>query len=119
MYRVWIHRTVEFAAMLLVLTVPVPAQELPVLGQGNLSCKSWVERRAGDALDAATMTAWVLGYITAFNQYVSAPQGDVSGGQETQELTAWIDDYCRQNPTDNFYNASAALVDKFRQKSNP
>ena len=115
----WIHRAVEVTAVLLALTVPGAAQELPVLGQGNLSCSSWLERRAGDALDAATMTAWVLGYITAFNQYVSIPQDDVSGGQDTKELTAWIDDYCRQNPTDNFYNASAALVAKFRQKTSP
>jgi hypothetical protein len=115
----WIHRVVEPTAMLLALTVQVAAQELPVLGQGNLSCSSWIERRAGDALDAATMTAWVLGYITAFNQYVSDPQGDISTGQNTKELTAWIDDYCRRNPADNFYNASAALIDKFRQKTSP
>jgi len=117
--NIWIHRTVEVTSVLLALTIPGVAQELPVLGQGNLACSSWLERRAGDAVDAATMTAWVLGYITAFNQYVSAPQGDVSGGQNTKELTAWIDDYCRQNPTDNFYNASAALVAKFRQKTSP
>jgi hypothetical protein len=117
--NMWIHRTVEVTAVLLALTIPGVAQELPVLGQGNLTCSSWHERRAGDAVDAATMTAWVLGYITAFNQYASAPRGDVSRGQDTKELTTWIDDYCRQNPTDNFYNASAALVAKFRQKTSP
>lgn len=115
----WIRRVVDPTAMLLALTVQVAAQELPVLGQGNLSCSSWIDRRAGDALDAATMTAWVLGYITAFNQYASGPQGDISAGQNTKELTAWIDDYCRRNPADNFYNASAALIDKFRQKTSP
>jgi hypothetical protein len=46
--------------MLLALTVQVAAQDLPVLGQGNLSCTSWTERRAGDAVDAATMIAWAL-----------------------------------------------------------
>jgi hypothetical protein len=116
--EMWIRKVVEPTAMLLALTVQVAAQELPVLGQGNLSCSSWIDRRAGDALDAATMTAWVLGYITAFNQY-AGPQGDISAGQNTKELTAWIDDYCRRNPADNFYNASAALIDKFRQKTSP
>ena len=68
-------------------------QDLPVLGQGNLSCTSWTERRAGDAVDAATMIAWALGYMTAYNQYGAEPKRDVSGGQHTEELAKWIDDY--------------------------
>jgi hypothetical protein len=51
--KMWIYRMVEFTAVLAALTVQVAAQELPVLGQGNLSCNSWIERRAGDAVDAA------------------------------------------------------------------
>jgi hypothetical protein len=31
-------------------------------------------------------TAWILGYITAFNQYGSKPQGDVSGGKDTEMI---------------------------------
>ena len=61
-------------AMLLALTTQVAAQDLPVLGQGNLSCDSWAERRGGDASDAATMTVWMLGYITAYNQYAGPIQ---------------------------------------------
>jgi hypothetical protein len=55
-----IQRAVVPFVMLLALTVQVAAQDLPVLGQGNLSCTSWTERRAGDAVDAATMIAWAL-----------------------------------------------------------
>ena len=107
------------AAMLLTLTVQGAAQDLPVLGQGNLSCNSWAERRAGDAIDAATMTAWVLGYMTAYNQYGADPKVDVSEGQHTEELTKWIDEYCHKNPTDSFYSASAALIRKFRKTTSP
>ena len=103
--------------MLLAMTVQVGAQDLPVLGQGNLSCKSWAERRAGDAVDAATMIAWALGYMTAYNQYGAGPKGDVSGGQHTEELAKWIDDYCRKNPSDSFYGATTALIRKFREVS--
>jgi hypothetical protein len=39
------------------------------LGQGNISCGSWIENRRDDNPLAATRTAWVLGFITAFNQY--------------------------------------------------
>jgi hypothetical protein len=114
-----IQRAVVSFVMLLALTVQVGAQDLPVLGQGNLPCNSWTERRAGDAVDAATMIAWALGYMTAYNQYGAGFKGDVSGGQHTEELAKWIDDYCRKNPTDSFYGATAALIRKFRNVTSP
>ena len=60
--------------------------------------------------------AWVLGYMTAFNQYGSKPEGDVSVGKTTEQIAAAIDDHCKQNAADNVYRASAALVDEFRRK---
>jgi hypothetical protein len=85
-----------------------------VLGHGNVSCVSWIESRGGDNPLAATRTAWVLGFLTAFNQYGSKPGGDVSGGKDTEVLMARIDDHCKGHPLDNLYNASAALVDELR-----
>ena len=86
-----------------------------VLGQGNISCVSWIESRGDDNTLAATRTAWVLGFVTAFNQYGSKPEGDVSGGKGTEEIKAWIDKYCGQHPSDNLYRASDALVKEFRK----
>ena len=86
-----------------------------VLGQGNISCASWVESRGDDNTLAATRTAWVLGFVTAFNQYGSKHEGDVSGGKATEVLMARIDDHCKRHPLENLYNASAALVDELRQ----
>lgn len=101
--------------MMAALTVEAAAQdgqELPLLGQGNVSCSSWIERRAAAEDEAGTMTAWILGYITAFNQYSSDRVTDVSGGQDTDALTGWIDRYCEANPTANLHKASAALVEE-------
>jgi hypothetical protein len=86
-----------------------------VLGQGNISCSSWIESRGDDNTLAATRTAWVLGFVTAFNQYGAKPEGDVSGGKDTEVLMVRIDYHCRQHPLDNLYNASAALVAELRQ----
>jgi len=61
-------------------------------------------------IDAATMIAWVLGYMTAYNHYGADHEGDVSGGQRTEDLAKWIDDYCRTNPTDSFYNTSTGKL---------
>jgi hypothetical protein len=92
-------------------------QDQGVLGHGNVSCASWLESRKRGDVEVAARTAWVLGYITAFNQYGYKLQGDVSGGKETEEMAAWIDAYCIQYPAANVYRAAAALVDELRAKA--
>ena len=104
------------AGSLLFVTTQIAAEEHAVLGQGNVSCGSWLNDRKGDDTNASSRTAWVLGYVTAFNQYESKPAGDVSEGKGTEEIMAWIDNYCGRHPGDNLYRASAALVDELRQK---
>ena len=86
------------------------------MGQGNVSCGTWLEDRSGDGVSLAARVALILGYITAVNQYGSKPEGDVTGGKETEQIMAWIDNHCRRHPTDNLHTASAALVDELRQK---
>jgi hypothetical protein len=54
---------------MLALTAHGVAQQLPVLGQGNIKCDSWIERRQGNAPEGAAATAWLLGYLTAYNHY--------------------------------------------------
>jgi hypothetical protein len=111
-----ILRPLTAAAMLVAVAVPAGAQELPVLGQGNVSCSAWLDRRTADTAEADTMVAWILGYITAFNQYAADPQTDVTGGLETEALSARIDDFCRENSAASLYQASAALVEELRQE---
>ena len=57
---------------LLFLTTQIGAQEQAVLGQGNVSCGSWLNDRKVDDAQASSKIAWVLGYVTAFNQYESS-----------------------------------------------
>ena len=93
------------------------AEQRAVLGQGNVACQTWsADRKLGKG-DSATRIAWILGYITAFNEYGSKPQGDVSAGSSTEKITTAIDDYCNQHPTDNVHRASAALIEEFRKAS--
>jgi hypothetical protein len=99
-------------SLLFVLTARIPAQGLGVLGQGNASCSSWLENHTSNDARAA----WILGYITAFNQYGSSKPSDLTQGTTTEEMMVFINNYCRNHPTDNLYGASAALVNQFRQK---
>jgi hypothetical protein len=66
------------AGSLLFVTTQIAAEEHAVLGQGNVSCGSWLNDRKGEDA-ASSRIAWVLGYVTGFNQYGSKPEGDVSG----------------------------------------
>jgi hypothetical protein len=99
-------------SLLFVLTARIDAQGLGVLGQGNVSCSSWLENHTSN--DART--AWILGYVTAFNQYGSSKPRDVSQGTTIEEMMDFIDKYCRNHRMDNLYLASAALIDQFKLK---
>jgi hypothetical protein len=67
---------------------------------------------------SASRTAWILGFISAFNQYGLQSQGaDVSEGKNTDELMGWIDNYCRQHQGDDLHTASEAFIDDFRQRN--
>ncbi len=86
------NRWALFSATILFGFLPSQVtSEEAVLGQGNISCGSWFENRRDDNPLGATRTAWVLGFITAFNQYGAKPQRDVSGGKDTEVLMARID----------------------------
>jgi hypothetical protein len=105
------------ACFILISTTELPAQEQAVLGQGNVLCHIWTRDRNSDSGEALARVAWVLGFITAFNQYGSKPERDVSSGGSTQQITTWIDKHCSQHPADNVYRASVALVEEFQRRS--
>ena len=99
------------------LTVQVIADQRPVLGQGNISCSLWLEGRQTDSPSAASRTGWVLGFMSAFNQFgTTSERTDVSEGKSSEELMAWIDSYCRQHQGDHLHMALQAFIDDFRKR---
>jgi len=87
-----------------------------ILGHGNVSCASWLEGRKRGDVEVAARTAWVLGYITAFNQY-AYKRGDVTVAKETEDIAARIDGYCIQHPAANVYRSAAALVNELKEEA--
>ena len=74
------------------LSAQAASDQRPVLGQGNISCVSWLEGRQTESADATSRIAWVLGFMTGFNQYGSKSKADdVSEGKSTEDLLAWMD----------------------------
>ncbi len=80
-----------------------------IWGQGTNSCGRWLEERKKDSLESATLTVWVVGFLTAYNVYV-APSGDVLEGTDVDGAVAWIDNYCTAHPLETVASASEALV---------
>ena len=115
-------RTYRYHLFVAIALCFLPAQaasdEHPVLGQGNISCGLWLEGRQTDNAGSTSRIAWVLGFMTAFNQYGSKSKADdVSEAKSTEELMAWMDNYCRQHQGDNLHRASAAFIDEFRKRT--
>jgi hypothetical protein len=113
-----IYRSLLLAAIALcLLPVSVTADEHPVLGQGNISCSAWLDGRQTGNPSTTSRIAWVLGFMTAFNQYGSKSQADVSEGKSTDDLMAWMDNYCKQHQGDNLHRASVTFIDEFLQRT--
>ena len=68
-----------------------------------------------DNIDIATQTAWIQGFMSAFNYYASE-SGDVSGGTDANGVFAWIDSYCAGHPIDIVATAAIALITELSQR---
>lgn len=116
---------IGLAVVLVALVLPVPvatpvaAGDEPVLGHGNVACRTWSDDRRNPTPAGEPRTAWVLGFLTAYSQYGEAPATDVSRGKSTEEIVAAIDQYCSERPDDSLHKASSMLVETLRQQAKP
>lgn len=86
--------------------------DVAIWGIGQISCGRFIqerERRAGPygSYDA-TFRQWLLGFITALNW--SEPQRrDLLAGADAEGAMLWVENYCRAQPLDTFFDATVAL----------
>lgn len=68
-------------------------------GAGNNSCESWQkEREKGDSR-AWQLQQWLLGYVSAYNNWVHTGQ-NVANGTNAKGMFTWVDKYCADRPRD-------------------
>lgn len=80
-----------------------------VYGLGAKSCGTWVEkRRSNDHFD---MAQWMLGYISAAGFY-----GPDLRESEVQAFMTYLDNYCQQNPLQQFSGAVKRLITELKTK---
>ena len=92
---------------------PAAAQTYTVLGQGLSSCGAWTKSSRQDGALHWTREAWVLGFVTASSIRL---RYDLMHGTDNDAIAGWIDNYCRDNPTNNIVNACNSLVDFLRRR---
>ena len=104
--------------MMLVLSLtPMGAfaqeKQVTVSGFGRSSCGLWLEARSNRqiATDLRFLQAqeWIAGYLSAYNIHV-APNGNIASRTDDEGIYAWLDQYCRANPTTIFMEALDRFV---------
>jgi hypothetical protein len=98
-----------------VAVVPVPSLAFDadgtymVHGSGQTTCREWlIDSRIGDS-GAWQLQQWVLGYLTAYNEFVRGP-ADIAEGMGADGVFAWIDTYCGASQADNLGQSVRAMI---------
>jgi hypothetical protein len=89
-----------------------------VLAFGNLSCGNYLSHRQSEAdgdLISDAMFAWLMGYLTAYNDY-GPGDGNITGNTDSSGVQAWLDSYCQAHPLDRLVAAAQALVAELKSR---
>lgn len=114
------------AAFLAIFALAIPAmaaaQSIIVLGPGAISCGKYVEYRRDSANPISENMSlgdlvWVLGYLTAYNNYVSV-DGNITANTDSSGIQLWVDNYCQAHPLDSLSSATSALIAELRARKN-
>jgi hypothetical protein len=66
-------------------------------GAGNNSCESWMTERGKAEPRAWQLQQWLLGYVSAYNNWVHKGQ-NVADGTNAKGMFDWVDKYCADRP---------------------
>lgn len=106
-----ISRVVLALMMASVAGSPILAAEpkYETQGVGLESCGSWLEARNSNSSDM--MEQWVLGFASAATFLISAAKNESVGySTDVNGMLYWVDNYCRENPTQAIQQAAVAFV---------
>ncbi len=85
-----------------------------VLGQGSVSCETWIQERAKRSQFMERNITWVTGYLTAYNVFVSI-SGDLTEGLEPEQILEKLDWVCRKIPKLSLADATLAMAIKIEE----
>ena len=81
-----------------------------IYGPGSQPCSRYLtvldgyrKKIASDTLDFFDFMGWLSGFATS--QSLQTDE-DVLRGRNSDAITRWLENYCRENPSDDFFTAS-------------
>jgi hypothetical protein len=83
-----------------------------IIGTGTLSCGKWLEaRERRNELQTDLYVQWIWGYLAA-HDYYRAPGASLINSRMPDQatVTAFVNQFCRDNPLTFVVDASAELV---------
>jgi len=80
-----------------------------IQGGQATSCGKYMEARAEKSVDAFAHTAFIAGYVTAYNR-LTPETYDILGGTDMQSVAAWLDNYCKAHPLKGLATALDVLT---------
>ena len=97
---------------LLLCSTQIHAQRVSPPGvatfRGFPSCADYLQhRKNGDLMDDYDTAWWVMGYITAYNNYGTNPQIKVP---DPNTIWAYMDKFCRNQPLQNVLTGTYELI---------
>ena len=68
-------------------------------GAGNNTCESWLTERGKGEPQAWQLQQWLLGYVSAYNNWVHKDR-NVADGTDAKGMFTWVDKNCADRPRD-------------------
>ncbi len=93
-------------------------QQLNIFSFEDTSCAAWA-KSAGNRSIRAQYEFWIRGFASGHNyanQGRQVPVGKLPGGNQ---LYAYLDEYCHDNPNSTFVGGAFRLVEQFREATVP
>ena len=87
-------------------------------GAGNNTCESWLKERGKGEPRAWQLQQWLLGYVSAYNNWVHKGQ-NVADGTNAKGMFAWIDKYCADRPRDMLATVVEELILDLKKNQTP
>ncbi|MDD3608284.1 MAG: hypothetical protein PHI49_00860 [Halothiobacillaceae bacterium] len=79
------------------------------IGEGTRSCLEFVQTRGKGGINEQRFITWLEGYLSAVN-LTTDNTWSILGARDLRYALNWLEGHCRQNPTQAFSDAAAALT---------
>ena len=91
-----------------------------IYGPGSQTCGRFVtvldgyrKKIPSDTMDFFDFMGWLSGYATG--QSLQSDE-DVLRGKTFEAITLWLENYCREHPSDDFFTASTKFLNALRER---